>query len=160
MIRKAISCDADAIAQVHVQSWLETYQGIVKKSILEQQSVSERTHLWQQVLRLPQHHVWVFEDHRGIWGFIDLELLEQQGFAEIRALYLLKEVQGQGIGCQLMQHAFSCCAEYMIHRIQLDVFDQNSSCGFYERLGAQRYAEESADDFALGLKTIYYQWFI
>lgn len=158
MIRKASHLDALAIAKVHVQSWYETYTGMVRQEILDQLSVQGRTALWQQVLALPQHLIWIYEDQQTILGFIDLELITAQNVAEIRAIYLLRHKQGQGIGRQLMQQAFACCTEHGITQIQLDVFDQNPSRYFYEKLGASVVAEENADDYAQGLKTLYYQW--
>lgn len=109
MLRLAQSSDADGIAQVHVQSWYETYADIVKPSVLEALSIDGRIQLWRQVLLLPQHRVWVCEERDEIVGFLDLDLFSNQDYAEIKALYLLQKYQAQGLGKQLMHMAFEQC---------------------------------------------------
>ncbi|TCM66735.1 L-amino acid N-acyltransferase YncA [Acinetobacter calcoaceticus] len=158
MIRLAQYADAAGIAQVHVNSWLETYNAMVKPSVLAQQSVADRTELWKQVLLLAQHRVWVYQVQGEIVGFLDLDLMPNENHAEVRAVYLLAQHQGQGIGKQLMQLALSCCQQQHYHHLRLEVFDQNPSAKFYEKMGAVKVAEEDASDYADELKIYHYQW--
>jgi len=50
MIRLATQHDVLPIAQVHVQSWRESYQNIIKQEILDKLSVEQRAALWRSVL--------------------------------------------------------------------------------------------------------------
>ena len=55
-IRRATVADAPRIAQMHVESWLETYTGIVPQEILAALSVPRRTLAWESILRDPAGH--------------------------------------------------------------------------------------------------------
>lgn len=158
MIRLANAADAVGIAQVHVQSWYETYAQIVNPSILEALSIDGRTQLWQQVLLLPHHRIWVCTEQENIVGFLDLDLLVDQDDAEIKALYLLQKYQAQGLGKQLMHIAFEQCRQQHCSKLRLEVFERNKSRYFYEYLGAIQCGEEDASDYGADLKIFHYYW--
>jgi len=158
MIRLATCLDIDEIAQVHVKSWIESYQGILRQSVLDAHNLARCQQLWQLVMQDTNHRVWVYALAGRVLGFIDVYKVPNQGMLEIKALYLLQEIQGQGIGRAMMQQAFIWCKSLDYHTVQLDIFDRNSSCGFYDKLGGQRIDLEEASDYADGLKLIYYQW--
>lgn len=160
MIRRAEYADVNAIAQVHVQSWMESYQGMLRQSILEAHNFDKCQSIWNVVIGDLQHQVWVYEYEGLIQGFIDIYKIPNQKITEIKALYLLKRIQRQGIGSALMQQAFIWSKALGCQQIQLDIFDRNPSCLFYEKLGAKRTDQEDASDYADDLKIIYYQWVI
>ena len=57
--------------------------------------------------------------------------------AEIRAFYLLQDIQKQGIGREM----FQCFYDYVVQKryqfIRLEVFNKNPSRFFYEKIGAE-----------------------
>ena len=103
-IRTAAYDDAASISRVHVESWQTTYRGIVPDKFLADLNVGERTTRWQEMLSAnPQ--VLVAEQDGQIVGFIyggpirePLETCD----AELYAIYLLAETQGQGTGTALL----------------------------------------------------------
>lgn len=158
MIRQAHLYDAAQIAQVHVQSWHETYQDMVHPDILANLDVAEKTVLWTQLLQDKHHHIWVYEQDEKILGFLDGYLSKQSPVAEIRAFYLLKTIQKQGIGRQLFERFYQMIDLEKYQRLILDVFEQNPSRHFYEKLGATVYQVEDASDYGAELKLYHYQW--
>ena len=158
MIRAATQEDAVAIAQVHVQSWQETYEHVVYPHILEQYSLEKRLQLWPQVLKLKNHIVLVYEHSGQIQGFIDVSLNEEKGVAKIMAFYVLQAVQKQGIGRLLFKQALADIPPIQYPHIILDVYDQNPACQFYEHLGATCIGSENASNEGDNLQVRYYLW--
>ena len=158
MIRQATLEDISAIAQVHVQSWQETYADVVYPHILAEQDVNKRLELWSQVLKLKNHIVLVAIDAGGIQGFIDVSLNEEKGIAKIMALYVLKAAQKKGLGKALFEQALQDVHPMQYPQILLNVYNQNPACQFYEYMGGQCIAEENASEEGENLKIFHYLW--
>ena len=62
MIRLATLEDAKGIAQVHVQSWKETYTDIMFDVVIISKSIEDRKNLWEVVLKDIHQRVWVYEN--------------------------------------------------------------------------------------------------
>jgi ribosomal protein S18 acetylase RimI-like enzyme len=142
-IRPASEGDARAIAKVHVQSWRETYQGLVPAEVLANLSEAERTDIWATIIGAQNSgESFVF----GAW--MDGELV---GFAdggkprgdiesadsELYAIYVLQCAQGQQVGRRLFQALTSRLFKGGCRRMFLWVLQGNPSAGFYERLGGR-----------------------
>jgi GNAT superfamily N-acetyltransferase len=158
MIRQATSEDVSAIAQVHVQSWQETYADVVYPHILAEQDVNKRLELWSQVLKLKNHIVLVAIDAGRIQGFIDVSLNEEKGIAKIMALYVLKAAQKKGLGKALFEQALQDVHPMQYPQILLNVYNQNPACQFYEYMGGQCIAIEDASEEGENLKILHYLW--
>ncbi|KDE48559.1 GNAT family acetyltransferase [Geobacillus sp. CAMR12739] len=164
MIRKATWVDALAIASVHVESWKTTYSGIVPDAYLETLSVGEKQPLWEKVLSQSGHSVFVAEENGRVVGFIsggpnraaDGPIAKYDG--ELYAIYLLKEVQGKGLGRQLVQALTRDLAKKGIQSMAVWVLADNPSRGFYERLGGEKVAEERVEIGGKALWEWCYGW--
>src|SRR5215469_16160422 len=70
-IRPAAIDDCESIAQVHVQSWRDSYKNILPASILDSLSIHERLQMWQSAVsdggRYP---VYVAQLESRIVGFV------------------------------------------------------------------------------------------
>lgn len=158
MIRIAVESDAQQIAEVHVHSWKETYTGIVKQDVLDNLSVPKRLTLWQHIIPHPDHQLFVYEKNGKILGFLDGYLNPDNEVAEVRAFYLLKSVQGEGIG-RAMFETFQQLVHPEQHRkIRLEVINKNPSRYFYEKMGGKAVGEEDASDLGEGITEVLYQW--
>jgi GNAT superfamily N-acetyltransferase len=138
-IRSAEMRDAAAIAHVHVQSWLTTYQGIVPKEYLAFLNEAERVPLWQEWLTRGIG-VFVAEIEGEVVGFAAGGALREPLHAydsELYALYLLKEVQGRGIGRALLGAVITALVQKGYKSMLVWVLEQNPAVRFYERAGAQ-----------------------
>lgn len=158
MIRLATQADIAQIAAVHVQSWHETYQGLVKSEILATLNVAQKIQIWTQVFQDDNHCLLIYEKDQKILGFLDGYLPKQKRTAEIRAFYLLKSIQKQGIGRELFKRFYQCIDVEKYDALSLEVFDQNPSRYFYEKLGATLVQVEDAENYGDGLKICHYQW--
>ncbi len=145
-IRPAEKGDAESIASVHVQSWVEAYTGLLPDEMISRFNVSERTMNWTTLLSdLSESQngcVYVAQTDGQTCGFICAvpqrdDALQAQGFsAEMAAVYVLQSAQRQGVGRALMRKA----AEHLVssgHRgASLWVLDTNAPARrFYEALG-------------------------
>ena len=112
MMRTAVISDAQQIAQVHIQSWRETYQNIIDQHMLDQLNLEEKTKTWQAVLVDPKQIVCVYEEHNKILGFACYFFSQDMISGELRALYLLNQIQGRGGAKWLKQ--VECCLKIKI----------------------------------------------
>jgi L-amino acid N-acyltransferase YncA len=142
-IRKACPEDARGIARVHVQSWRETYQGIVDHVYLDSLDVIHRTRRWKEMLKKPKEQSWTFvaEDSDGkIVGFTSGGAARERMSdytGEMYAIYILKEGQGSKLGYRLTQKLCSVLRKNGINNMYVCVLKDNNSLGFYKRYGAR-----------------------
>ncbi|MCB5260864.1 MAG: GNAT family N-acetyltransferase [Candidatus Cloacimonetes bacterium] len=145
-IRRAKQEDIEAIAACHIQSWRETYPGIMPQEKLEAMNITASMRNWQYTL--DQEQVFLVAEASGtICGFAaggdnrsnqDCETgIGDSCSAELGALYLIQKFQGLGIGRAL----FECfCKEVLAlghQNMVVWVAQQNVSCGFYAHMGGE-----------------------
>ena len=138
-IRVAEARDAGAIAHVHVESWRTTYEGVVPQEYLDSLSEAARAMVWQDWLTR-DISMFVAEVDGAVVGFAgggpNREPLAGYD-AELYTIYLLREVQGQGIGRDLL-HTVAKALVGKGHRGMLAwVLERNPAVGFYEKTGAR-----------------------
>src|ERR1700680_1157575 len=107
VIRPARAGDAEAIARVRVDSWRETYHGMIPQGYLDAMKLEESRALWEKVLTAGSTAVSVFVAERGaeMVGFGSGNMLAEpkHGFdAELSAVYVRREFQRAGIGRRLV----------------------------------------------------------
>ncbi|MCB8821704.1 GNAT family N-acetyltransferase [Microvirga rosea] len=154
-IEPATEADAEAIAQVHVQGWRETYKDFLNPASLAGLSVEDRTRMWRGMLKAPhpQSLILVGRDGDGeIVGFgqggpaRSQEPVPLDTAAEIYALYLLDKVKRQGLGRRLMAGLFDHLRRQNFSSAGLWVLKDNQSARqFYERLGGTPGPEQMLD---------------
>ena len=160
MIRLAKIEDIQEIAKIHITSWKETYLDIVKDEILDQLSFDESFKLWSAVINDPLQKIYVYEKNQQVLGFADFYFPKQDVVGEIRALYLLKQIQGLGIGRQFIEVGFDVFRKLNFKFVEVDVFNKNHNRGFYECLGGVFVEAFDADDYGEGLKDYRYRYML
>jgi GNAT superfamily N-acetyltransferase len=158
-IRVAEVRDAAAIAHVHVQSWLTTYEGIVPQEYLASLNEAERVPIWQDWLTR-DISVFIAEIEGQVVGFAGGGAVREPLHAydsELYTLYLLKEVQGQGIGKALLGAVTEALVQKGHRSMLVWVLEQNPAVRFYEKAGAQYLMSKQIEiggvqlpEFALG----------
>lgn len=142
-IRKAVNEDAKQIAVVHVNSWKTTYNGIVADAYLESLTYESKEKMWRTI---DPDTVFVAENKDGqLVGFAGFgqERTGEYGFdGELYAIYLLKEVQGAGIGRRLVEAVADELMQKNYQSMLLWVMNANPSKGFYERFSPEKIAED------------------
>lgn len=146
-IRQAQLDDAEAIAQVHVQSWRETYQGIVPAEFLDALSVEKRAASWRKTLaNLDSASVClVATDTSGkVCGFVHGGKTRDEGEdGEIFAIYLLRKHQKCGLGRRLWQEAVAFLRERGHRALHLWVLADNAiGREFYRKAGGRQDGEK------------------
>jgi len=158
MIRLAVLGDAQQIAEVHVQSWNETYTGMIKQEIIDRADIEKRVQLWQQIFSHQDHHVLVYEQDGQIVGFLSGYFNTTHNIAEIDAFYLLKKIQKQGVGREIFERFYQYAHAKHYQFIRLGVINKNPSRHFYEKLGGNVLGEEILSDYGDGITEVSYQW--
>ncbi len=131
--------DAPGIAFVQQDAWQKTYKGIVADSYLDAMNIEERVERWKSYLKaesvLGFNCVMLNAEHHviGMVGGGKSRSTEINCEAEIYALYLLKEYQGQGLGKKLFLYAIQRLMEMNFTSCCLYVLTQNPTLHFYKK---------------------------
>jgi GNAT superfamily N-acetyltransferase len=147
IIRKVKEEDLAAIARCHIQSWRETYPGIMPKEKLDALNIPASMRNWQYTL--DQRQVFLVATVSGtVCGFAsggenrsnpDSETgIGDTCSAELGALYLLKKHQGLGIGRALFDGFCKEVLDRGHHSMVVWVAEKNISCGFYAHMGGEQ----------------------
>jgi ribosomal protein S18 acetylase RimI-like enzyme len=140
-VRTARAQDAEGIARVHVDSWRETYAGLVPERFFDEDAFQARREMWNRYLALdaPFGSLVVAERTDRVVGFAFAASSHvadaEKGHEPARdlhlfSIYLLNAEQGAGAGRALLEAAIGD------QPAQLWVARENSRArAFYERNG-------------------------
>ncbi|MCE2950570.1 MAG: GNAT family N-acetyltransferase [Alphaproteobacteria bacterium] len=107
VLKKATKDDVEAIAQIHIASWKETYHPFFPKSYLEKLSLEEKITQWTSYFKTSDQDdfsVYMAFHEQTPVGFISFGPSRDRDLAkdgEIYALYLSPSHWGMGIGYNL-----------------------------------------------------------
>lgn len=148
LIRIAELTDAPNIAKVNIDTWKNTYQGIVSDEYLNNLSYEQREQAIKNIINIDndKKFVYVAEDNRdGVIGFISCgkERENDKIYAgEIYAVYILKKFQNLGIGKLLFNCAIEILEEDNLIPIIVWALEENKyACNFYEVMGGRKIKE-------------------
>ena len=113
--RDATQYDSTQIAQLHTQNWQIAYRGILNDYYLDHEALQERSELWHKRLMSPAENqkVLVVEEDAKICGFVCIYgQKDPQWGSLIDNLHVNYEIQGKGIGKQLMQKAAEWVSQF------------------------------------------------
>jgi ribosomal protein S18 acetylase RimI-like enzyme len=164
VIRPARAEDAEAIARVRVDSWRETYRGMIPQTYLDAMKLEESRALWEKVLTAGSNVVSVFVAEHGadIVGFASGNMLAEpkHGFdAELSAVYVRREFQGAGIGRRLVSETAVALSQRDASGLIVWVIAGNKRARtFYERLGAELVIEQAFQWDGMNLVEAGYGW--
>jgi ribosomal protein S18 acetylase RimI-like enzyme len=142
LIRPAEIADADAIAQVHVTAWNETYRGIMPDTVLDRLNVAERARIWRE--RLPtfaanRQSLIVADDGGDIVGFAGCGPSRKANLGsdgEIYMINLIDRAKRRHIGVKLIRTMADALEAWGFHSAGLWVLEKNLPArAFYQRLG-------------------------
>lgn len=139
MIRSATSADAESIARVHVQSWEETYRGILPDATLDVRPLAVRIGHWKEWLSRGGRWTFVSEEDGEVNGFACAFVSDEEpGFdAVLSTLYVLRSAQRRGIARSLLREVASELLRANLRSMWLlTLRDRNPARAFYERAGA------------------------
>lgn len=147
-IRRATKEDALGIAKVHVESWKETYEGIISQDYLASLKIEDRKPLWEKNLSetADLSPVFVAVNPGGeIVGFASFGKERTGKFTadgELYAIYILKANQRRKLGLRLLHEGIEALLEQNYTSMLVWVLKQNHSRLFYESLQPNKAGEE------------------
>jgi ribosomal protein S18 acetylase RimI-like enzyme len=145
-LRQARLSDAADLARIYIESWQDTYAGLLPHSLLSGMSLDAHTRRWQNQLK-HQGCVIVAEDRDfGVIGLASLGNARDGslGFdGEVYTLYVDPAFIGQGAGRALLHGAFAALKERDLTSCLIWSHARNNACFFYEAIGGQRVAERT-----------------
>jgi GNAT superfamily N-acetyltransferase len=146
-VRTARPEDAADLARIYIESWQDTYAGVISHSLLCAMSLRTHTARWQATLRNMEKNsgaVLVAEDaHFGIIGLCSLGKARDGGCGydgEVYTLYVDPAFLGHGVGRALLAGAFEAFKDRKLRSCLIWAHAHNNACFFYEAMGGLRVA--------------------
>lgn len=165
-VRLAKQSDAAAIARVYIESWHDTYPGVVPTALLRSMTMKGQTARWRAAIHAQSREaVIVAEDpHAGIIGMASLGPSRDRalGFdGEVYTLYVDPGYFGRGAGRALLNAAFLVLRQRNFASCVIWAHARNNARFFYEAMGGKLIAErngklmgEATPEVAFGWKTL------
>jgi len=153
-IRAAKPADAAEIANVHLNSWREAYQGQLAPEFLDGMpfTFKSRKQNWEHFLAQHPNNLFVAEGERGIVGFMSLNTpgrdVEMKDHAEVGAIYLLARHKGKKVGLHLLKAGFKSLSERGFNKAYCWMLKGNPTAKFYESTGAKLNGKEKVVQIA------------
>ncbi|WP_414657385.1 N-acetyltransferase family protein [Deinococcus sp. VB343] len=147
-IRRAEVTDAPAIAAIHVQSWRETYTGLIAPDFLsrmtDESARQNREKSWQATISQGREDVFVAEQGGEVVAFASVgPARDHPGYAsELMTLYSLQRVQRQGIGQSLLRAVMEQVRGQGGKNLALWVLASNPTRQWYAAQGAREAGEK------------------
>jgi ribosomal protein S18 acetylase RimI-like enzyme len=144
-LRQARLTDAARLARIYIDSWQDTYPGILPHGVLGAMSLKGHTARWQNTIR--GGSVLVAElGNQGVIGLASLGSARDRGLgfdSEIYTLYVDPAFLGQGTGTALLHGAFAALRDRKFQSCLIWSHARNNACFFYEAMGGQKMAERT-----------------
>ncbi len=156
--------DAAGLARVHVQSWRETYRGLLPGAYLAAMDARIHARRWRlQLTRArPDELVLAAEGPGGLIGYCAGAFStgeESGGRAELFTLYLVRSAQKTGLGRRLLTSAARVFSARGARRLGLWVLNGNTGArGFYHHLGGRAGPERPVSGWGGGFRETAYVW--
>lgn len=132
--------DAEALGEVHVRAWRETYRGLLPEAYLARMSAEAHARRWRGSLARPEAGEFTLAaaDRDGLVGYATAARSRSRrpGEGEVQTLYVLRAAQGAGLGRRLVEAAARGLAAEGATSLMISVLrDNHRARGFYEHLG-------------------------
>ena len=139
--RLASAADAGALAELGTQTFIHTFGHLYQPADLEIFLQNHSLEHWCRELNDPAFEIQVAEADGRMVGYVKLGPphlpFEPRGeAAELRQLYVLEEMKGQGVAHELMQWVIERARDRRADYLYLSVFTENHRARrFYEKYG-------------------------
>lgn len=147
-IRQARLDDAADVAQVYIDSWHDTYPGVLPTELLRAMTPRGQTTRWEAAIRHQEREiVLVADSNQGIIGMASLGPARDRalGFeGEIYTLYVDPAYFGMGVGRALLKGGFSVLRQQGMSNCVIWAHARNNARFFYEAMGGRLIAERTA----------------
>ena len=162
--QEATLADAEAIAQLHAQSWQQHYRGIMRDDYLDDAVHKNRQTVWLERLHnlSVAQHIVLAVNRSELCGFAcTYAQHDAQWGALLDNLHVSSAWQGKGIGRSLLQQSARWVSERAVSEgLYLWVFEKNVVArAFYDQQGGMKQEQITVDNPGGGKATIFrYVW--
>ena len=146
-VRTARPEDAADLARIYIESWQDTYAGVISHALLAAMSLKGHTTRWQAAIRNAERNngaVLVAEEaQHGVIGLASLGAVRDGGTGfegEVYTLYVDPAFLGHGAGRALLSGAFDAFKARRLRSCLIWAHARNNACFFYEAMGGRRVA--------------------
>jgi L-amino acid N-acyltransferase YncA len=163
-IRMARPTDAADIAHVYVESWRDTYAGILPDAGLVRMSKTDQAAAWTRTIKQSnlRNPVLVAADTKSnIYGFASAGPSRERSLpyeGEVYTLYVAPGWTGQGIGAALLSSVFRLFSKGGYNGMIIWALSDNPSRFFYEAMGGTLAAERNHPMWGKTFREIGYAW--
>jgi ribosomal protein S18 acetylase RimI-like enzyme len=147
IVRTARPEDAASLARIYIESWQDTYAGVIPHALLGAMSMKAHSARWQATIKAMDRHggtVLVAEEQGfGPIGLCSLGRARDGGLGfegEVYTLYVDPAFLGRGTGRALLCGAFEALKERKLRSCLIWAHARNNACFFYEAMGGRRIA--------------------
>ncbi len=165
LLRRGRPGEGPEIARVHVETWRNTYAGIVPAGYLVGMTVAKKLTEWESALRRKDGSEFVLvaealgESGARIVGFGSCGPARGGPCrGEVYTLYVAGDWQGQGIGARLLGGLFEALRSAGAKDALIWVLRANPARYFYEAMDGQRLAERREPFAGVQLEETAYRW--
>jgi ribosomal protein S18 acetylase RimI-like enzyme len=135
-VRAARPEDARRLAEIHVETWRATYQGVMPQALLDTLSVDGRERQWQEWIPHSETTAFVAEAGGRIVGFVHVgPCRSSPEIGELYAIYVVPAAHGTGAGPALMDAALEALRARWDEAILWVATENPRARRFYERHG-------------------------
>jgi ribosomal protein S18 acetylase RimI-like enzyme len=137
LIRPSIRSDPLSMARIYVQSWWDTYLGIIPYDYLYTMSVFDHEQAFADELKRGQVICFVAEEDGRPVGFVTggyARKTDDIYSGEIYTLYVLKSHQRRGLGAKLVSALAAELEHCDVHSMLVWVLVENPYKRFYEKI--------------------------
>jgi ribosomal protein S18 acetylase RimI-like enzyme len=161
VIRPSKSSDAHSMSCIYVQTWQDTYLGVVPYSYLIKMSVNQLEQAFLHELQSKQIVSFVVEDNHEVVGFITGGY-ERNGNliynGEIYTLYVMKDHRRRGLGLKLASALAKRFHHFGIYAMLVQVLKRNPYRHFYKKINGIYLRSQSMPFAGERLEVEYYGW--
>ena len=163
-IRNAMRKDAPEIARVYVDSWRESYAGLIPDWVLLGMSYRRLSRAWDRAIRTAGREEAILvaeEPGRGIVGMGSCGPARDRSLTyggEVYTLYVDPNHIGQGVGSQLLEALFKRLEIQGAPSAIIWALAQNPSRHFYRSQGGGIVATRQGRQWGIAINEIAYGW--
>jgi ribosomal protein S18 acetylase RimI-like enzyme len=166
-IRQARPEDAAAVARVYVDSWHDTYPGVISTQFLCSMTKHGQTARWRAAIAARGRECVLVAElgQHGVVGMTsfgparDTLLGDGLGFdGEVYTLYVDPNFFGEGSGRSLLRAAFVNLRQQGFGRCVIWMHAKNNTRFFYEKMGGQRVAERTVAMMGDAVPEVAFGW--
>jgi len=142
-IRAARPEDAADLARIYIDSWHDTYAGMISHEMLGAMTLERHTARWKSVIKAGGTVLVAQDAQHGAIGLTSLGGARDKSLGydgEVYTLYVDPAFLGRGCGRALMTGAFQVFKNSKMGSCLIWAHAKNNACFFYEAMGGRRVA--------------------